>query len=50
MASIPQSTYERFNDPRLVYSIMSQRRKMFLQYLDLENSDLEDFKKGMDEE
>ncbi|GFR81128.1 hypothetical protein ElyMa_004061800 [Elysia marginata] len=42
--SIPQATYERFNDPKLVYSIMKQRRHMFLQYLDLETSDLDDFK------
>lgn len=41
---IPQATYDRFNDPRLVYRIMKQRRKMFLQYLDLETSDLDDFK------
>ncbi|RUS85112.1 hypothetical protein EGW08_007117 [Elysia chlorotica] len=44
MASIPQATYEKFNDPNLVYGILRQRRQMFLQYLDLEQCDLDDFK------
>ncbi|KAK3780743.1 hypothetical protein RRG08_050707 [Elysia crispata] len=50
MASIPQSTYDRFNDPKLVYNILRQRRQMFLQYLELEHSELEDFKAKVKEE
>ncbi|GFN84518.1 hypothetical protein PoB_001102400 [Plakobranchus ocellatus] len=43
MAVIPQTTYDKFNNPRLVYHTMRQRRQMFLQYLQLETSDLDDF-------
>ncbi|CAG5131187.1 unnamed protein product [Candidula unifasciata] len=40
---IPESTYRKFNDPALVFKPLKRRKHLFLQFLELERMDDDDF-------
>ncbi|KAK3744978.1 hypothetical protein RRG08_037594 [Elysia crispata] len=50
MASIPQSTYNKFEDPDLVYDKLIRRRQIFLHILEQERLEPSDFKAKVKEE